>query len=824
MTNYTSQQSASLSDAIMAATDCINSLYPLSNFIACNALKEWESMPFTTAMQNMHDLTGGRGFLELSEYRAMYESGRIEPSDLEEAFQRRKDAQMTAAWNEDMHRLTLAEMLDNVSGSKLVEVINKQMVKWCSAYLDKTQAQWKTSEVDCGLYEFWKEHAPHDLSLMFHGVRRWAESVSALPQHSLQCVQTTLTWLNIDADETTAYLRRHVAQLPGFASHLKWRQVENQEQNILADYFAIRLHYERMLAKTAAQRLYKTTNLSRLRAILESKGSLKNAPDREATDYASVWQDAYELNYRNQLLNSLNTKASPPAEDASCQMVFCIDVRSEPIRRELERQGSYLTYGFAGFFGMAMRLTELGSASSLDLCPVLIKPSKAVTEKSGDPRASRKVAWQALKASALQLKKKLKCNLWSAFGLVELIGLYSAFPLLTKTFAPLLAERIRQKFDQTGGGKIETKLDLSAFTLTEKIALAEGAIRGIGLTQFSKVVVLCGHRSSSTNNPFASALDCGACGGNGGGANARLATEILNDREVRVGLLSKRIHIPSTTVFIAAEHDTTTDRFVLFNHAELTNDQQTILEKLQDDLDVAATILRGKRLKTLPQSDLRLFNDPMRRACDWAQIAPEWGLAGNAAFIAAPRVMTEDVDLNGRAFLHSYDYTQDEQGKVLELIMTAPMVVAQWINMQYYLSTVDNKTFGSGSKVLHNVVGDFGVMQGASGDLRLGLPTQSIMTVDARVHEPMRLLCVIKAPLLSIDKVLDQHPEVRKLVTNQWIRLVGFDPETSAFYEATDSGAWKKVEKPVKKETFEAPVRALRKAPHAVSKAVRVQP
>lgn len=794
MNSTTALAATTLHDAIMQASDCLNSLYPISNFIACNALKGWEEIPFPEAMRKSATLFGSKGFLELAEYRAMYESGRIAPADLEEAFQKNK-ALSEIRPNNTPATLTMAELFDRNSSSQLVEVINKQMMKWCAAYLDGTQAQWKVkNKQEESLYSFWKALAPHDHSMSCHGIKNWSRSVKALAENSQDALAELLDELDVQAENITPYLRRHFAQMPGYASHLKWRQTDNGEANILTDYLAIRLHYEKMLAEKNASRRYKSTDLAQVRLILETATrQTQSIGSDDQPDYSAVWQEAYELNYRNRLLASLNAEAKPTVDNACCQLVFCIDVRSEPIRRRLEEIGPYSTYGFAGFFGMAMRLTELGSALSVDLCPVLLKPNKAVDETSNDRNATKKINWQALKVSALQLKKQLKCNLAGAFGLVELAGLCSALPLMARTFMPVRANKLQQFIESKIAGHVESSLDLSSFSLSDKIALAEGAIRGIGLSHMSKVVVLCGHRSTSANNPFASALDCGACGGNGGSFSARLAAKILNDREVRAGLLSKRIHIPSSTVFIAAEHDTTTDQFTFYDVVTLSDDQENILSRLKEDLVIAGDSLRKARAKSLPASSMKPFNDPLNRACDWAQIAPEWGLAGNAAFIAAPRNLSQESDLDGRVFLHSYDYKQDEQGKVLELIMTAPLVVAQWINMQYYLSTVDNDKFGSGSKVVHNVVGDFGVMQGGQGDLRMGLPLQSLMTAEARVHEPMRLLAVIRAPLTAIDEVLDKHPEVRKLVVNRWIRLVGLDPESATFYEAEDSGKWNKI-------------------------------
>lgn len=39
-----------------------------------------------------------------------------------------------------------------------------------------------------------------------------------------------------------------------------------------------------------------------------------------------------------------------------------------------------------------------------------------------------------------------------------------------------------------------------------------------------------------------------------------------------------------------------------------------------------------------------------------SNVLPEWGLAGNAAFIVAPQSRTLGLNIGGRAFMHSYDY------------------------------------------------------------------------------------------------------------------------------------------------------------------------
>ncbi len=171
-----------------------------------------------------------------------------------------------------------------------------------------------------------------------------------------------------------------------------------------------------------------------------------------------------------------------------------------------------------------------------------------------------------------------------------------------------------------------------------------------------------------------------------------------------------------------------------------------------------------------------------RRSRDWSEIRPEWGLARNAAFIAAPRARTRGLDLEGRTFLHDYDYTRDQDGSVLELILSAPMVVASWINLQYYASSVAPEVFGSGDKMLHNVVGRHGVMVGNRSDLKSGLPWQSVHDGSDYVHEPLRLLAIVEAPLPKIDEVLEAHPEVRELAENNWIQLVAINPDDGRFH------------------------------------------
>ncbi|RME71758.1 MAG: DUF2309 family protein, partial [Verrucomicrobia bacterium] len=386
-------------------------------------------------------------------------------------------------------------------------------------------------------------------------------------------------------------------------------------------------------------------------------------------------------------------------------------------------------------------------------------------------KQARAAAWKEFRESAA-----------SCFSFVETIGLSYLWKTLRHAF----------RRSASADGRQTRPLLAPSLSLEQKVQLAAGIFTGLTLDRTcARLVFLCGHGSTTTNNPYASGLDCGACGGFPGDVNARIAAALLNDATVRDALAGQGITIPADAFFIAGLHNTTTDEVELFDIDAVPAGHRSLVDALRAALQETGRRNAAWRARLL---DAPAAADPVTavraRSADWSQVRPEWGLAGNAGLLIAPRHWSRDAALEGKVFLHEYDPVIDPDGARLESILAGPLVVASWINLQYFASAVDNRHFGSGHKAIHNVVGALGVALGNENDLRPGLPLQSVSDGTRLIHEPCRLHVMIAAAPEVIERLLERLPAVRELVENEWLHLFSLGVDGTRFDRRERSGRW----------------------------------
>lgn len=832
---------AQLRSDVNLAARVIPTHYPLETFIAVNPLAGLESMPFEQAVRRAGDLYGSPGVLSETTFRDLYRAGRITDADLESTLRLRyptlldgQPVRMGTCAVTPAQLLRGALLHGSVAPKPLrrnmtrseqaaptvAEQVDAKAAKWCAAFFGSTAAGWPMPDHDKGFYHAWRMLAPADHKLS----RRVRAVLRALPIRADDAALQALDLLGVTDDDRITYLQAHLTRLPGWAAHVRW-SAERATGVDLLDYLAMRLTYESILLshnRSSAPDEPVAASRPRIPSARERAGALARAwglDEVSDTDLGAaarvlsalpvtarqlVWQQAYETHYRDALLRALaENSAAPSTGRAAAQIVCCIDTRSEGLRRHIESLGEYQTFGFAGFFAVAIRFTGLLGGTPNDLCPVLIRPEHEVVERplpSAADAAQRLRNGSLLMAGAEAAFHAAKQALIAPFALAEAAGWAAGPWAAAKTLSPMASGELRRRLRDRLAPPAPSVLSINdTVALAHRALYAQVALTTMGLTkQFARLVVLCGHGSVTENNPYQAALDCGACGGQAGGPNARTAAAILNDADVRAELGTLGIAIPDDTWFVAAQHDTATDRVTVLDQHLIPDSHLPDVRRLAADLRIAGAELAAERCSGLPggpadPDPARASRHVANRSVDWAQVFPEWGLAGNAAFVVAPRALTRGIDLRRRVFLHSYEADVDAEGGALETILTAPMVVAQWINCQYYFSTVAPDMFGAGTKTIHNVVGGVGVLAGHGGDLQLGLPRQSLTDGRSFGHEPMRLLTVVQAPLQRIDMVVERNPVLQHLFGNDWVCLVAREGPDDDWQRWT-RGGWRRWE------------------------------
>ncbi|MBB6228864.1 hypothetical protein FHS79_003057 [Polymorphobacter multimanifer] len=770
MTTEIASHESSLRAAVTAAVAAIPPAWPLASSVAVNPWLGQTGEGLAMVAARMSRAAGIAMTMDRAWYRDRIVSGAITDDDLASALHAAEGwrpasvaalKQSLAAPAPPPQAIpTIADLAAEASGIDWAAIIADRFGNWAAGWFDEGQALWAAPR-GTSAYAAWRSAATHDLTPEILGLAGFAAKVAAAPETAEEALALIVARLDLAPAAMASCFHRALSALGGWAHaarHRQWQaNLAGGDDAAIADFLTIRMMWEYALLDHYRPQIgtaWQAAVVAHATPLVPTEAQCVDAIVQEAAEHAAQRAIAAVL---------AEEIAVAPALPPKLQMAFCIDVRSEVFRRALETVDPHIrTLGFAGFFGLTASHQRLGSDVAEHRLPVLLNPG--LTTRAGGTADLPADMAKRLETRVTRAWARFKLAAVSSFAFVEAAGPTYGFKLIRDALA----------LGKTGDCDEPAPRPDPALDLAIRASSAESILRAMSLTEgFAPLVVLAGHGANVVNNPHASGLHCGACGGYSGEVNARLLAGLLNDEEVRMCLREKGIMIPYSTMFLGALHDTTTDAVHLFDSDLVSPAHRKDVIRLRSWLEAATVLARTERAARLPRADNQ--QAITRRSRDWAETRPEWGLAGCKAFIAAPRARTQGRNLGGRAFLHDYNWQKDEGFGVLELIMTAPVVVASWISLQYYGSSVAPEVFGGGNKLLHNVVGGFGVVEGNGGTLRTGLPWQSVHDGASLVHEPLRLTVCIEAPREAMTAVLERHPGIAALFDNRWLHLFALD-------------------------------------------------
>lgn len=771
----------------------IPTYWPLQSFISTNPLHGLTDLRFDECLLEVSKFLPINGSLRIINYHKFYDEGKISTNNLINAVSEfLNDNKLSENFTHQLTKLlinkTFQHKIEHIFRHRdepiavlfsvhngVKDKIREVVIKFLADFFDLGMAKWKMPVESNNLYSAWREYAIIEN-------RTILKVINETPANYEDAIIYLFQKLKVPDKLYERYLIEIVYQLLGWSSFIHWLEERPDNPYIhksanIGELIAIWLCYEYSFAimqSSFYKEIVVETNYVQKEIICELiSNMLPIEIDTQKFNMYSIsliWQRALELNYQENLITKIITKKSIEGNSTDpilAQTIFCVDTRSEGIRRKLESLGNYDTYGFAGFFGMGFKLHDSHSKADSLQSPGIFRPEKVIVNYPKPKKKIRQIL--SFLESAIHSAKN---SYLSPFILFDSAGSWYGLSIFGKTIMPksfnsLFKASIYEKYSYDSLNVFESK-----FTYEELAKQISGLLTAIGLTKgFAKYIIICGHFSQSENNPFKSSFDCGACGGNSGTPNSILFCQAANNAEIR-NILRKvyLIDIPNESLFISSSHNTTTDEIKFYNFPD--NQNENLFHHIQRDFKEATSLLKNERKQFL------IGNDSVDdKKFNWAELVPELSQVNNAAFIIAPRSITRNLNLERRVFLQSYTPENDINGEILAALMTSVMMVGYFINSQYYFSSTDPVYFGSGNKTIHNVVGHFGVMEGNYSDFKIGLARQSVMVKGKLLFEPLRLLVVVYAKEKTVDEVLKKLPDIAKLFDGRWLHLKVIEPD-----------------------------------------------
>jgi uncharacterized protein YbcC (UPF0753/DUF2309 family) len=771
---------------------------PLKDFVHHNTLHAFQDMKFYDAIFKASQIFGYQVTFSLNEYRQLYFQKRISEDILDRVIRERKGDLEAYKWKQKALNQTydwtisqrvgkLRQEWKRLYSLDLDDLVQPLLFRILCSYLDQGIAISHFPFEQSGLLNAVRTLEQGSFVSFFKGKRARA----LLNDRS--CTIEKL--LNILVGEKK-YFENYLYDQQFF--HRGWSGIvatleDRPESLFYPKNISLRdfIHLELLLEIDALDHLLgEQWQPLGLKTSIDPIDLFSDITSNEIQEVLKIWQDAFEWSYYDMVLGGMRAVVergplvSSP-QQKSFQAIFCIDEREYSLRTYIESvDPDCETLGAPGFFGVEFYFRPAHAKFHEKLCPAPVTPRYLIKEVEKDVKHKRPKEIIYSKHSHTFVRGFVASYL---LGLASLGKLFAN--LLRPTMSPAIADAFshmdpKGKLTILYDGERDVVHDLQiGFTVEEMAVRVEKILRGIGLTHnFSSLVYLLGHGSSSANNPHHGAHDCGACSGRPGAVNARVFAWMANYDPVRKLLKERGISIPQGTQFLGGLHDTASDEIAFYDEEILSKENQREHEKnkilFERALDLNAKE-RSRRFMSIntKNSLKRIRRDIKRRSVSYFEPRPELGHGTNAVCVVGSRELTKDLFLDRRAFLNSYDYTSDPDGKILAGVIAPLPVVCGGINLEYYFSRMDNSKLGAGTKLPHNVMGLIGVSNSSDGDLRAGLPLQMI-----EVHDPVRLLMIVEQDPQVVLSVISATPALYEWFINEWVHLVVYDPHTRSFF------------------------------------------
>ncbi len=769
---------------------------PLKDFIHHNSLHAFQQTKFFDAIFKSSKIFGHQATMPLSDFRKLYEIGRIRPEILEKAITNRIGNDQNSVWKNnlvskeynDHNEQRIGLLRANWKQSYQIDLDNLVqpfLFRFLCSYLDQGIAIWDFPIGNKGFLEAVKELETNSYSSILKTKR-----AKDLLLHASTSIESLLQVVVGDS----AYFEQYLFDQQ--FSHRGWSgliaAVENAPDTLLSPK-KISLHdlivFELVLEIDNLDNQLGSTWKPIAEIADQNPVNLFDEIEKtELQEVLKIWQDAFEWSYYDEVLAgiqqlSISKKKNEVLANTSksFQAMFCIDEREDSIRRHVEAiDKNSETFGTPGFFSVEFYFQAFGAKFYDKLCPAPVTPKFLIKEYDAtEKRAHDLLYTNKTHQLGTGFLSSIFFGFWSIFRLVKNLVSPQASPAISNAFLHMSSQG---KLTVETENKTENNLQIG-FTIDEMTTRVASLLNGIALSKnFAPIVYVVAHGSSSANNPHHGAHDCGACSGRPGSVNSRVFATMANNPKVRLELKTIGIDIPATTQFVGALHDTASDEIEFYDVAFLDseNSQRHIqnTETFENALDLNAKE-RSRRFASIDtKDDIKKVRKAIKqRSVSLFEPRPELGHGTNTLCIVGKRNLTKGLFLDRRAFLNSYDYKNDLDGKFLTGIMKPLGPVCGGINLEYYFSRVDNYKLGAGTKLPHNVMGLFGVANSSDGDLRPGLPWQMI-----EVHDPVRLMIIVEHFPDVVLKVIQSVPEMYEWFINEWVHLSVINPETDEIF------------------------------------------